>query len=257
MYTRCPSCRSEISFEPPANMEALPDGYKHRIKCPCCGVTIGVKINKVESAVVQPSYNPYNQQAQPAQVAVAPMADVAPVAEKPAKKSGVSRNVVTMLLSLLFVAIGVIGYFVSNGTINVGIMESLSKFDGISTWEVIFTSVETLEMIFAVDTLLGIVIILPLISFTLAGINFIVAFISACGKKFSRVWNFLSSLIISVSVALTFFDVVLVGDCGFVDFFKALISSGGYLAFVVLALAVIQFVVGLVVSLKPMKVKRS
>ncbi|HBW06002.1 MAG TPA: hypothetical protein DEF02_05510, partial [Clostridiales bacterium] len=49
MYTRCPSCRAEISFEPPANMESLPDGYKHRIKCPSCGVTIGVKINKIDT----------------------------------------------------------------------------------------------------------------------------------------------------------------------------------------------------------------
>lgn len=44
MYTRCPSCRAEISFEPPADAASLPDGYKHRIKCPSCGVTIGVKL---------------------------------------------------------------------------------------------------------------------------------------------------------------------------------------------------------------------
>ena len=55
MYTRCPSCRAEISFEPPANMESLPDGYKHRIKCPSCGVTIGVKINKIQFKAVTAS----------------------------------------------------------------------------------------------------------------------------------------------------------------------------------------------------------
>ncbi|MBO5776861.1 MAG: hypothetical protein J6R34_00255, partial [Clostridia bacterium] len=57
MYTRCPSCRAEISFEPPVHADSLPDGYKHKIKCPSCGVTIGVKIPRHE-AVAQPVYAP-------------------------------------------------------------------------------------------------------------------------------------------------------------------------------------------------------
>lgn len=54
MYTRCPSCRSEISFDPPANKDSLPENYRHRIKCPSCGVTIGVKINQAPQILSQP-----------------------------------------------------------------------------------------------------------------------------------------------------------------------------------------------------------
>jgi hypothetical protein len=67
MYTRCPSCRAEISFEPPVNATSLPDGYKHKIKCPSCGVTIAVKIPRLENTV------------QPVVVPQAPVAPVAPV----------------------------------------------------------------------------------------------------------------------------------------------------------------------------------
>lgn len=43
MFTKCPSCHTEISFDPPKN---APAGYKHRLKCPNpnCGVTISVVI---------------------------------------------------------------------------------------------------------------------------------------------------------------------------------------------------------------------
>lgn len=58
MYTRCPSCRSEISFDPPPNKDALPENYRHRIKCPSCGVTIGVKINQNPQILSQPIGRP-------------------------------------------------------------------------------------------------------------------------------------------------------------------------------------------------------
>lgn len=58
MYTRCPSCRSEISFDPPANKDSLPENYRHRIKCPSCGVTIGVKINQAPQILSQPITRP-------------------------------------------------------------------------------------------------------------------------------------------------------------------------------------------------------
>ncbi len=142
MYTRCPSCRSEICFDAPANVESLPDGYKHRIKCPCCGVTIGVKINKVDTSV-QPTYNPYNPQPldQPAPYAgVADVAPVAPVAKvKPAKKSGLPRNLFILILSLALIAMSIVGYFVNTGAIEITEdnlwVNSFSYFDGISAWE--------------------------------------------------------------------------------------------------------------------------
>ena len=49
MFTKCPSCHTEISFEPPKN---APAGYKHRLKCPNpnCGVTISVVIPSKQPA---------------------------------------------------------------------------------------------------------------------------------------------------------------------------------------------------------------
>ena len=46
MYAKCPSCGAELSFLPPSNIESLPNGYKHRMRCPHCGVTFGVSIKK-------------------------------------------------------------------------------------------------------------------------------------------------------------------------------------------------------------------
>ena len=96
MYTRCPSCRAEISFEPPANMESLPDGYKHRIKCPSCGVTIGVKINKIDTTpatLVQqaPAYTQPQTNFEP--VYANEEAAAVPQPKVKAKHSGIGRNV--------------------------------------------------------------------------------------------------------------------------------------------------------------------
>ena len=53
MFTRCPSCKNEISFEPPENYEFLPDGYRHRLQCPNCGIAIGVRIPKPPPKVIE------------------------------------------------------------------------------------------------------------------------------------------------------------------------------------------------------------
>ena len=120
MYTRCPSCRAEISFEPPANMETLPDGYKHRIKCPSCGVTIGVKINKIDAApatLVQQS-SAYNQQTSFEPVYAEDTAQApSKKAAKQDKRSGVGRNITVMIMSLLFIAASVVGFLINCGTI--------------------------------------------------------------------------------------------------------------------------------------------
>ena len=53
MFTRCPSCGREIVFTPPENAEFLPDGYRHRLQCPNCGIAIGVKIPKPPPKVIE------------------------------------------------------------------------------------------------------------------------------------------------------------------------------------------------------------
>ena len=134
MYTRCPSCRAEISFEPPANMETLPDGYKHRIKCPSCGVTIGVKINKIDAApatLVQQS-SAYNQQTSFEPVYAEDMAQApSKKAAKQDKRSGVGRNITMMIMSLLFIAASVVGFLINSGTIKNPVL-GFGVFDGIS-----------------------------------------------------------------------------------------------------------------------------
>ncbi len=261
MYTRCPSCRSEISFEPPVNMEALPDGYKHRIKCPCCGVTIGVKINKVDTAVVQPTYVPYNPQPQAIdQVPYAGMAEVAPVEKaKPAKKSGVCRNVFMMILSLLFIAVSTLGYLAQPGgpLAEIPLLAGFTQYDGIAMWEVICIAPELLGLVFEADIISGILSLFPMLLFTLACINFIVAFISACGKKFSRAWNFIASFLIGGLAIIIFFMPLFSGAVEILDYFMLIIQSGLYLVFVGLGLGVIQFLVGIIVSLVSMKNKRA
>ena len=62
MFTKCPSCHTEISFDAPKN---APAGYKHRLKCPNpnCGVTISVVI-PAKQPVEQTSSAPNTAQQQ-------------------------------------------------------------------------------------------------------------------------------------------------------------------------------------------------
>ncbi len=247
MYTRCPSCRAEISFEPPANMETLPDGYKHRIKCPSCGVTIGVKINKIDTApatLVQqaPAYNQQTnfEPVYSEDVAQAPSKKAA----KANKRSGVGRNIVIMIMSLLFVAASVVGFLINNGTINNTLL-GFGLFDGITSWAIICTQFAALKEAFATNVMAGIILILPAILLTLAGINFIVAFISACGKKYGRAWNVISSILIAAVAIFAMFAQLIGFEGSFVEYFQAIINGGLYAYIIVAALGLIQLILGL------------
>lgn len=252
MYTRCPSCRAEISFEPPANMEALPDGYKHRIKCPSCGVTIGVKINKQDTIPQQaPIYTqqPYepvyaNEEAQPQEKAVTP------------KHSGVGRNITMMILSLLFIGLSVCGYYI--GAINNLIGDESSVLynlfgvgilDGITYWENLIYHATDFGNYFQNSILDGIITILPMITLTLAGINFIVAFISACGKKYGRAYNLISSLLIGASAIAAFVVVALSWTGDIIDGLATMFSQEhikDWIAILVYAvLGLLQIILGL------------
>ncbi len=247
MYTRCPSCRAEISFEPPANMETLPDGYKHRIKCPSCGVTIGVKINKIDAApatLVQQS-SAYNQQTSFEPVYAEDTAQApSKKAAKQDKRSGVGRNITVMIMSLLFIAASVVGFLINSGTIKNPLL-GFGVFDGISSWMLIVTNFAALKEAFATSIAAGISLILPAALFTLACINFLVAFISACGKKFGRAWNLISSILIA-GVAIFAMFVNLIGyEGGIAQYFKALFDGGLYAYVIVAALGLIQLILGL------------
>jgi len=237
MYKRCPSCRAEISFMPPANPESLPEGYKHRIRCPHCGVTIGVKINKIDVAatypggypnanpVYQPPYAPYGQTpAYPESNGFAPV-NTAPDTTsgfdttgsnvKPQKKSGRSRNFFMLIFSLGFIMLSIMSYLIANNMISV--MEGtetwaagIGVFNGISQWEAVFSSPEEFALIFAMQDgilgiMLGIAMIMPMILFTVSGISFIIAFFGLIFKKYNKTLNLIFSIIIGAAAVTTFF----------------------------------------------------
>ena len=252
MYTKCPSCRSEISFEPPANMNSLPDGYKHRIKCPYCGVTIGVKIPKVtsEAAVFSPQ-NPY--ETNPISDSVMPMDNISSVSEEKAskkakkgeKKAGTLRNIFMMLFSLVLVAVSALAYLYNAGTLKIDLFKGLVAFDGIAIWKEIITNSYNP---FSAGILSGIIEILPLIVFTLAGINFVVALISCFGKKYGRAWNVLASLIIAAAAVVFLFSPAFVGSekVGVLEMFKSITSNKEYLVFVAPGIAIIELLFALI-----------
>lgn len=291
MYTRCPGCGAEISFEPPANRESLPEDYKHRIRCPICGVTIGVKINKpIYTTTTVPNYGP-----QPVATSFEPLVPqqpVAPVVQKPVarpqqtapsqrqatvqtsaknskkskakavpKKSGIGRNIMMMLFSLLFVAISVVGYLMNNGTIPelsgiLGIFNAISLFDGILPIELMIKEIDVVKLMFETGIGNGIMFIVPSALFVFAGVNFIVALISAIGKKYGRAYNLIMSIAIcGLAVASFFMPYVLGGDKGLISYFLNVVKGGMYLMFVPVGLGLWQLIFSLF-FLKSLKKKK-
>lgn len=252
MYTRCPSCRAEISFEPPANMESLPDGYKHRIKCPSCGVTIGVKINKIDTApatLVQqaPAYTQPQTNFEP--VYTNANEEAVPQKKVKAKHSGVGRNVTMMIMSLLFIALSVVGYLVNTNAIKIeGGLYGIGNLDGITCWNTLIQDFAVFKAYFD-DPVTGILTILPMIVFTLAGINFIVALVSACGKKYGRAYNLIMSIVLAAcAVVILFHPFIAVKDAwegSILAYFKDLVDSGYYMLIASAALGVLQLLFGL------------
>lgn len=280
MYTRCPSCGAEISFEPPANRESLPEDYKHRIRCPICGVTIGVKINRpiyttttfppYGTPTVATSFEPVlpqnqapaaqkpasNQQQKPA----ASNRPAAASAKKPvakskavAKKSGIGRNILMMIFSLVFVALAVVGYLINKGTIK-GLPESfawltaVTSADGIAPIEALIKDFTGVKAIFTEAGIgYGIMYIVPAALFVFAAINFLVALISAVGKKYGRAYNLLISVIIcGLALSTLFRTYVLLGMSDLLGYFKEIISSGLYLMFGIAGWGLLQLVFSLI-----------
>lgn len=236
MYTRCPSCRAEISFEPPANASNLPDGYKHKIKCPSCGVTIGVKIPKVTSDI-QPTFVPQNPNAVPSE----PVVNAAPVVQQTEKAVatkkvyGKARNTVMIVLSAVIAVICAFGYLVNNGDLNFNGSAGLGIFDGISPILSLFKG-----NVPEGDILECIIPLLPSITLVFAVINFIVAITSLFVGKYFKTYNVIAGLLLaaaSVSTCFTEFFLSrltnVVETLGFLEFIQGtLIGEEKYLVFV-------------------------
>lgn len=178
MFTRCPSCHTEISFDAPKN---APAGYKHRIKCPNpnCGVTISVVIpprqNTVDQQTAQSAnnysqrpvggvgqqyppyppqyppygyapYNGYTPQPYP-QAPPYPYPQQQPVQEEQQEEEVTSRKwtgSVAKSLVLLFIGLGVVlfhvlGYLLTMGTLTLPNSAGLENFVGITYLELLIT----------------------------------------------------------------------------------------------------------------------
>lgn len=172
MFTKCPSCHADISFEAPVN---APAGYKHRIKCPSCGVTMSVNIPSRTVPVPPIACAPdYTQMPSPPpmgmypQIMVLPIQGMvqqgypqgmqqafppgylpqgyAPVPNQPAaqkaaeqgKKKRVvyegsrAKSLVLMILSALFLVPGILGYLMNGNLVLPAKFFDFLFFDGIS-----------------------------------------------------------------------------------------------------------------------------
>lgn len=194
MYTRCPSCRAEISFEPPANAASLPDGYKHKIKCPNCGVTIGVKIPRLDSAV-QPTFTPQNPNAvasEPIYTAQAPVQEAQAPAKDKKAPYGRAANIFVLIFSALLALVLGLAYLVNSGSIDVEFLKGLAMFDPIAPVLLL------VEGAAEFDIVATIIALIPTITLALAVINAIVAIVCCAVGTYSRVYNLIWGLLLLV-----------------------------------------------------------
>lgn len=241
MYTRCPSCRAEICFQVPDNAANLPDGYKHKIKCPNCGVKIAVRLpNRDAIAAPQPTFMPQNPNAFPAEPVHTAPVDTAPVDEKAAKrqaraaaaanrKSGRSRNVMIFIFAALLLVCSLLGHFFadqggatmedimgdimgetgSSEELTAGdFLSALSAFDGVGMLEDIAgdeMTAEYIKAIFEENVADGLVTVLPIIFFLATILTAALALIGFIVKKYPRLLHLILALgLLAVSACILF-----------------------------------------------------
>lgn len=295
MYTRCPSCRAEICFQPPANAANLPDGYKHRIKCPSCGVTIGVKLpNRDAIAQVQPTFTPANPNAYASEpIYNAGTSAAVPADDKQAKreartlaktqkKSGRSRNAMIFIFAALLVVCSVLGYFFadqggatmedilgessSSEELTAGdFLSALSAFDGVGMLEDIANDEMTadyIKAIFEESVADGLVTVLPIIFFLGALLTAALALVGFIAKKYPRLIHLILALgLLAVSACILFqpFLFSYAGELG-LDlaqyFMETVIGDMNFLLLVPVAIGVLHTLFALI-FLKSMKKKQA
>lgn len=241
MHTRCPSCRAEICFQVPDNAANLPDGYKHKIKCPNCGVKIAVRLpNRDAIAAPQPTFMPQNPNAFPAEPVHTAPVETAPVDEKAAKrqaraaaaanrKSGRSRNVMIFIFAALLLVCSLLGHFFadqggatmedimgdimgetgSSEELTAGdFLSALSAFDGVGMLEDIAgdeMTAEYIKAIFEENVADGLVTVLPIIFFLGTLLTAALALVGFIVKKYPRLVHLILALgLLAVSACILF-----------------------------------------------------
>ena len=240
MYTRCPSCRAEISFEPPVHADSLPDGYKHKIKCPSCGVTIGVKIPRHE-AVAQPVYAPIPNNAPIEENYNAPLVEdnssAFEEAIAPAKKKGFGRaaSAFAMIWALLLLGVFVVAYLAETKVLpELPLLAGLGRYDVISNIINLCKPGEFATQWNAdkANLIWGLV---PALTMLLTFIQFIVSFSCLCAGKYSRGYNVFWTLLIFAGSALSLLLPVFTENAEFKALFTGLIDRGEWLALAAVA----------------------
>lgn len=267
MYTRCPSCRAEISFEPPRNLANLPQGYKHRIRCPNCGVTIGVKIpNTAVVASPAPTYsyeNPNQQGYSDIEVGVgtpqtgAEQKAVEKSAKNAQKKSyGRGKAAVLFIISLLFIAAAAISYLHTTGTNIPVVGDYVALFNPIAFFKTIITDfsgfIQTIKDAAVADGIVSTIVALvymvtPAIIFVFAGLTaitnllvLIVGKYNGAAKAFNVIFGLFIFAFAVASFVLAFFLQVY-GELSFLDYLKAIIANDDYITYAIVGLAFINF----------------
>jgi len=254
MYTRCPSCRSEITFEPPANMDSLPEGYKHRIKCPCCGVTIGVKLNMPAEdtvATFQPA-NPFATNNEPvynagnAEVYNPESKEEKKAAKKDkAKRLGTVRNIFMFIFSALLIAVNALAYV----GIEIPYTDGFAKFNGIAVFANAINDFEAFKALFTMDKIVeDIFMLLPAVLFVFAGISCLVSLLTL---KYKRAYHLIWSLLMLGAAVVIFLIPVIQGVKPFLDYIMldVLALDGNatpqYGLFIVVGIAFLEFLFSL------------
>ena len=241
MYTKCPSCRAEICFPAPANAANLPDGYKHKIKCPNCGVAIAVKLpNRDALAAVQPTFTPQNPAAATPNPVYTGAINTVPADEKTArkearaaaaseKKSGRPRNVMIFIFAALLLVCSLLGHFFadqggatmedimgdimgetgSSEELTAGdFLSALEAFDGVGILSDIANDelyAEALKETFAEDIATGLLEVLPVIFFLGTLLTAALALVGFIVKKYPRLIHLILALgLLAVSACILF-----------------------------------------------------
>lgn len=269
MFTKCPSCRTEISFEPPSN---APSGYKHRIKCPnpACGVTISVAL-------------PSKQAATPAAAPGAPIGTPSTTPEAfeqneaaletqqtsgKVKYKGRARSFLMLIFSLIFVALNVVAYLVSTGKMAgiqaIGLVVSgtdFVPFNGIPFFITLVKDFAFVKTLFVGEFVVYnlVVYILPPALLLVAAILAISNLVGLIAGKYGKTGNVIFALllfILSVGVLFQQFIVLtlLKLPVAFGDYFKGVFEAG--LIYIIAAgVGLLFFIVAIILAAKKKKTK--
>jgi hypothetical protein len=227
-----------------------------------------VRIPRPETiASVQPTYYPQNINAtsfQPVYQAADGSAVAVPQkAEKvkAAKKPGTGRNVFLMFASLIFVALSIVAYLIMNAKIEVPSdgyewLYPIILFDGITPWQELITNFAEFSAEFTAERISYVLVnyIVPMAIFTFSGLIFLVDFIAACVKKYSRAFNLIFALIVGGCAIFTLFIPMLSLEIKFIEYPQYVIENQFFL---LLAVAILGFIEGLcsLIFLKSLKIK--